>query len=788
MKLRHVLFILALLAFQTQAFSQVKFGSVKGTVKNFSDGQPLMLVTVALEGTGYYAETFEDGTFSINQVPPGTYNLRVQAVNFEPYSEAITVESGTAVRRDIQLKPSSSSLNSVTITDNANQKSKTEITSVTTITKESITRMPGVGEPDFAQALQLVAGVISTGDQGGQLYIRGGTPVQNKLLLDGVILYNPFHSIGLFSVLETEVIRTADVYTGGFGAQYGGRISSIMDVTTRDGNMKRFSGRVGANTFTSRIILEGPLKKMTENSKTSISIIAAGKYSYLPQSSKVLYSYTERGKEGLPFGFGDGYIKLALNGSGGNRASLFGFAHTDRATFNQVSSIKWNQFGGGLNFTVVPGAANVKIDGKFGYSYYKIALNEENKSERSSVVNGFNFGLDFTSFFKRDRLEYGIETIGLATDFQFYNAANRQINQKENTTEFAGYLRYRLNRGRFIFDPSFRVHYYASLSEVSPEPRLGIKFAAHEKFRLKASGGMYSQNLIAANSDYDVVNLFYGFLSGSSNIPDKFDGKDVRSQLQKAEHAIFGFEWDIINKRPSNGKQGHSLNLNVEGYYKDFRQLTNLNRFKIYEDNAANANEPDRYKKDFIIERGYAAGLDVTTTYANERLYATLVYSLTYTQRYDEIVTYFPSFDRRHNLNVLVNYKLGKKKTKGTGAYYPWELSARFNFGSGFAFTQSAGYYQNLNFANGINTDYLNANGDLGILLATVNGGRLPTYHRLDLGAKYIHKFTDNLAIEINAGATNVYNRKNIFYVDRVTFKRVNQLPILPYLGFQLAF
>ena len=786
MKLKHLLLLLSLFTLHA-AFAQKK-GSIKGEISNASDGDALPFVNVVLEGTAYGATSDISGFFSINQLPAGTYTLKASFVGYEAYSKQITVEADKAVKVEIQMKPTGTDLGNVEIQGDRTTRSKVEVnTSVTTITSEGINRMPSVGgEPDLAQALQLVPGVISTGDQGGQLYIRGGSPVQNKLLLDGVILYNPFHSIGLFSVIETEAIRSADIYTGGYGAQYGGRISSIMDITTRDGNARRFSGKIGVNTFSSKIILEGPLKRATENSKTSVSILASGKYSYLPQSSKALYSYTERGKDGLPFGFGDGYLKLTVNGSGGNRVSLFGFAHTDRATFDQVSSIKWNQFGGGVNFALVPGTANVKIDGRFGYSYYKIGLTEPSKSPRSSTVNGFNFGLDMSSFFKRDKLQYGIEAIGFTTDFQFYNAANRQINQKENTTEFAGYVRYRMNRGRFVFDPSFRLHYYASLNEVSPEPRLSIKFNAAEGFRIKASGGMYSQNLIAANNDYDVVNLFYGFLSGSPNLPENFNGKPVRSQLQKAEHAILGFEWDILK----------NLNLNVEGYYKNFRQLTNLTRFKIYEDNAANADQPDRYKKDFIVEKGYAAGLDVTLNYNIERLFVSAIYSLTYTERFDEIVTYFPSFDRRHNLNLLATLKLGKKKaikpgkneTKSSGNYYNWELSARFNFGSGFAFTQSAGYYPNLNFQQGITTDYVTANSDLGIILATVNGGRLPTYHRLDIGAKYITKFNERFGLEVSAGATNVYNRKNIFYVDRITFKRVNQLPVLPYLGLQFSF
>ncbi len=104
-------------------------------------------------------------------------------------------------------------------------------------TKKEIQAVPSIGgEADIATYFQTVPGVVSTGDQGGQMYVRGGSPVQNKVLLDGMIIYNPFHSIGFFSVFDTEVIRNADIYTGGFSAKYGGRISSVMDITTKEGN------------------------------------------------------------------------------------------------------------------------------------------------------------------------------------------------------------------------------------------------------------------------------------------------------------------------------------------------------------------------------------------------------------------------------------------------------------------------------------------------------------------------------------------------------------------------
>jgi hypothetical protein len=153
-----------------------------------------------------------------------------------------------------------------------------------------------------------------------------------------------------------------------------------------------------------------------------------------------------------------------------------------------------------------------------------------------------------------------------------------------------------------VINPSFRAQYYASLRNFSPEPRIGLKYNISEKFRIKAASGVYSQNLISANSDRDVVNLFYGFLSGPDNLQDSIaldNGKTVarKHSLQKATHAIFGFEWDLAKH----------LTLNVEGYYKWFNQLSNVNRNKLYEEND---DAPDVLRKDFVIETGDAYGTD----------------------------------------------------------------------------------------------------------------------------------------------------------------------------------
>ena len=143
------------------------------------------------------------------------------------------------------------------------------------------------GEPDLAQYMQVIPGVVFTGDQGGQLYIRGGSPIQNKVLLDGMIIYSPFHSIGLFSVFDSDIIRNTDVFTGGFNAEYGGRISSIMDIKTIDGNKKEFGGKITANTFGTKLLAQGPILK-----SGNTSFVFSGKTSYLDKSSDIFYKYT----------------------------------------------------------------------------------------------------------------------------------------------------------------------------------------------------------------------------------------------------------------------------------------------------------------------------------------------------------------------------------------------------------------------------------------------------------------------------------------------------------------
>jgi outer membrane cobalamin receptor len=745
-------------------------GTIRGFVYDKANGEPIIFTNVYLYQTTFGGATDVNGYFVISHIPAGDYTLMVTFMGYDTLLMPVTVRPNDVITKQLYLTETAYALKGINITaERADAKTETMV-SVVKITPKQINQIPSVGGiPDLAQYLQVLPGVIFTGDQGGQLYIRGGSPVQNKVLLDGMTIYNPFHSIGLFSVFETDIIRNTEIYTGGFGAEYGGRISSVIDITTRDGNKKRMAGKVAASTFGAELLLEGPIRKQRDDGSGSSSFILSGRHSYLDKTSEVLYQYVDTA--GLPFTYTDLYGKISLNASNGSKVNFYGFIYDDKVIdYQSIADYHWNSYGGGTNFIVIPGKSPALMAGYIAYSDYKITLEEGTSPTRSSEINGFNLGLDFTYFLNKDELKYGVEMMGFKTVFDYYNSLNRRIEQKENTTELGIYIQYKKTFGNLLFEPSFRIQWYASLGDLSPEPRLAMKYNVSDDFRIKLAGGLYSQNLISARSDRDVVNLFYGFVSGPDNLQEEFDGKEVTHKLQKAQHAILGFEYDL----------GRHMILNLEGYYKNFSQLTNLNRNKIYDDNEDNADKPDELKKDFILEKGYATGMDFSIKAEYERLYFWGVYSLGYIKLTDGQIEYYPHYDRRHNVNLVLTYTLGSARN--------WELSSRWNLGTGFPFTETMGFYEKLTFDDGINTDYTTVNGDLGIQYGEVNQGRLPVFHRLDINIKRIFFIGNYSQLEINLGATNVYNRDNIFYIDRITNERVDQLPIMPSLGVKFSF
>lgn len=754
--------------FSCVALAQSQNGTIKGFVYDKRTGEPLIYTSIIVTNAKTGVQTDVNGYFSLS-LPSGSYTLLASAIGYDTVTvtvnllpEAIVTKKFTLTQQEVELK-------GVEVSGRKTEKITHINTGVTNISPRELKMLPSAGgEPDLAQYLQVIPGVVFTGDQGGQLYIRGGSPAQTGIYLDGITIYNPFHSIGLFSVFETEAIRNVDVYTAGFGAQYGNRTSAIVDVHTKDGNKNNIAGVFSTSPIMTRALLEGPLVKSKKHEGAGVTFLVTGKTSYLDQTSKSIYgSLGEPFKSGLPYRFTDVYGKITVSGDNGSKLNVFGFSFDDQSKMDSagvpILDYHWKAQGGGATFVVSPGSTSALIDGKFAYSDYNIGLGQVNlptqASKSTSQINGFEGAINFTYFLQNySQLKYGVEVSGTHTSLS-YNIAPGLATTLERQSTLAGlYFLYRQNfSSRFIFEPSFRVQYYSELNKLSPQPRLGIKYNITENIRFKSSAGVYAQNIIGTKSDQDIVNLFTGFLLSPDQRIQNANGEYVKSNLQTAYHLVAGVEVDV-----------QKVEFNLEPWVKYFGQVNELNRNKLY------STDPD-----FTAASGIANGVDLSAKYSQKRVYlwcAMGYQSVKYTSVDSRGLkqTYPTPFDTRFNANAVASYTAGEKKD--------WEFSSRYNIHSPFPFTQTQGFYENNNgIASSLGNNYLNTNGIIGIKYADqINGGRLSWYHRMDVSVRKKFALSKKSSIDATFALTNVYNRQNIFYVDRITNSKIYQLPLFP--------
>jgi len=781
MKLNKIIFFVSLcfLFITIRGISQTS--TLRGFVYIDKTLEPALFSTVYLEGTTYGQNTDVNGYFSISHLPAGNYVLVVAYLGYDTVRKAITLAKDEILTQKLYVKQSAQALGEVDVS--AAQKSRETETQVSTyeITPTDMKSIPTIGgQPDIAQYLQVLPGVVSTGDQGGQLYIEGGQPIENKVLLDGMTIFNPFHSIGLFSVFDADVISDATVYAGGFNAEYGDRISSIMDIRSRDGNKKEVTGKVDVSPFGAHALVEGPLIKNIgdDPNKASASFILSYKNSYLGQTSKAIYPYIDSG-HGIPFNFADFYGKVSFNTASGSKLNLFGFDFTDNVNYPNIATLNWHEAGAGLNFILVPASSSSLLECNIDYSNYTISMTQAALPPDTSSINTFSAQLKWTQFMGNSTLYYGFEMSGTGTNLTLYNSVGSPIMEQQTSDELTGFVKWKYisPNKKFIVEPGFRLEYYASIPAISPEPRLDAKYNLSKKFRLKFATGLYSQTLVSTIDETEVVDLFYGMITSppTSDIPGQFTNQNgttqsVTNPLQRAYHITVGFEYDPLK----------NMHINVEAYEKDFLQTTTLNYDQIYPNAAPYVGvKPDTLTKPFLVQSGNAYGADISVKYEIKHLTLYGVYSLGYVTYWDGTYSFPPPFDRRNNVNLVLSYIFGKDLS--------WQANVRWNYGSGFPFTPTQAFYPQTSLSN-IGSSVTTNNPNLGIVYAGFDSQRLPDYHRLDVSLSKTFQFSQRMALRFNASCINLYDRENVFYYNRITNQRVNQLPILPTLSVGLDF
>ncbi|NNF03231.1 MAG: TonB-dependent receptor plug domain-containing protein, partial [Rhodothermales bacterium] len=237
---------------------------VRGTVTDADSGEPLPDATLVLRRSGRLVDarvTDVSGGFVFQRIAAGRYVLRTSYIGFDVQTDSLDLTEDEIVTLDIALVPSSAQMQEL-IVETARTGGDRFVAGLETITSADLKRvpMPDVSY-DLAGYLQTLPGVVSTGDRGGQLFVRGGTPTQNLILLDGMPIYQPFHIVGFYSAFPADIISFTDVYAGGFGARYGGRISSVIDINTRNGSKEQVRASASIAPFLSGVQLEFPVVK-----------------------------------------------------------------------------------------------------------------------------------------------------------------------------------------------------------------------------------------------------------------------------------------------------------------------------------------------------------------------------------------------------------------------------------------------------------------------------------------------------------------------------------------------
>ena len=690
-------------------------GIISGFISDSSSAEALIGANVILQETGQGMATDINGYYIIQDITPGDYVLMVSYVGFKLKKEKLKISDGQSIKLDISLSEDVVELTQIEVTAEQIQRKSNIQPSKINLSPRMMKAAPALAEPDLFRTIQALPGVLTTSEFSTGLVIRGGNTDQNLILLDGVTVYNPSHLGGIFSNFIVDGVKEAELIKGAYNAEYGGRLSAVLNIISREGNQKKFEGKANLSLLSAQATIEGPFYKgawvfsgrRTYFDKIFQNVPTIPPYYFYDIQSHIYTDLTSKDRLSLSFYNGVDdllFDTFGLTGRWGNR--------TVSAQYRRVFSEKLIG-----NFLY----ANSLFFTEFGLGGSN-GLVSDNQIDDATVAANF-------SWFKSSEstLQFGaqMKTLGFLYTNSFIDSLQFEINTKPK--EFATYAKLKYSASeKLILEPGLRINLYDVYSDsIFPDLRFGMKYLLNDNRYLNFSVGNYHQFIATFQDDYN------------PNILDQWIAVDNSVSPAKSSQIVLGFEEYIKDL----------YKIQVEGYYKDIKNLF------TFEDTRATTDEAisDSVLSDIVTPSdGYAYGLELFAQKMSGRLSGWLAYTLSVSRKsmnsifYENEEEYYNSWDRTHSFSALGNYIFNSK----------WDMNWKLSLQSGQAYTPIIGYYNQI-LPEGPDEVYRTIPG-------TRNSARYSPYSRLDLGIVYHTKLFGS-KMDIYVQVINVLNRKNIF-------------------------
>jgi len=781
-------YLLVLLFIFNTSISQTtqKNYTISGFISDETNGETIVGVNIFSDSLKVGTSSNNYGFYSLT-LPEGRHEIVYSYMGYNTEKILIILNENTL--QNVEFFPSTTALEEVKLYSEKSIVEQTQ-TSQINIPIKQIFKIPALlGEVDVLKAIQLLPGVQSSEGTSG-FYVRGGGPDQNLILLDGVPVYNASHLGGLFSVFNPDAIKNVSLIKGGFPARFGGRLSSVLEIDMKEGNMKEFKGDVTLGLISSKVTLEGPIIK----NKTSFIVSARRTYAdllvkpFLPENTTLsMYFY-------------DLNMKINHKISHKDRVFLSSYIGRDRFGVNYEEGVE--DYSDELNFGL--GYGNITSTLRWNHLFNdKLFSNTTFTYSRYAFNTDFGLNSNYNSSIGTESYEIffgyisGIEDYAARIDFDYSPNPNHNIKFGYSYTQhhfFPGETSLNLNFStenlldNFSLDTVLNFSENVDVQEMFLYLEDNIKITNQLKANIGLHGGYYSLDKFSIQPRISTRYLI------NENWSMKLSYAEMKQNIHLLSNSSVGFPSDLwvpaIDSVPPQSSQqiAGSINttlkdgqyeLSLEGYYK---KMSNLITYKAGYSNLQNTESWDN-----AIEtggQGESYGLELFLQKKSGRTTGWIGYTLSWTNRQFDNINFgewYPyKYDRRHDISIVFSHKINAK----------WDVSATWAYGTGNAIT----FPQAIYFSH----PQTNWNGDLTIDLVESYGNRnstrLNAYHRLDIGFTHQKKKKKYERL-ISFGAYNAYNRKNPFFAyltydddgDRIA-RQVSLFPIIPSISYRYKF